>query len=44
MLGGFGSVNSSKMSQGVNFRHYANELEDEIQEVMKELGFLKKEV
>ena len=30
MLQGIGSMNSSKMSQGVNFTSFANELEDEL--------------
>lgn len=37
-------MNSSKMSQGVNFTSFAQELEDEINETRKELNFLKKEV
>jgi uncharacterized protein YlxW (UPF0749 family) len=37
-------MNSSKMSQGVNFTSFANELEDEINETRKELNFLKKEI
>lgn len=44
MLQGIGSMNSSKMSQGVNFTSFANELEDEIIETKKELNFLKKEI
>lgn len=44
MMQGIGSMNSSKMSQGVNFNSFANELEDEIIETRKELNFLKKEI
>ena len=44
VLQGIGSVNSSKMSQGVNFTSFANDLEDEIIETRKELNFLRKEI
>lgn len=37
-------MNSSKMSQGVNFTAFANDLEDEINETRKELSFLRKEI
>lgn len=44
MQGGIGSMNSSKMSNGVNFYSFANDLEEEINETRKELNFLKKEI
>jgi hypothetical protein len=44
VLGGIGSMNSSRMSGNVNFMGFCIELEEEIAETRKELTFLKKEV
>ena len=44
VLNNYGSMNSSKISNQTSFVGIANDLEDEIMEVRKELSFLKKEI